>query len=181
MMEVGNQIEEVRIGLGDSAPAKTGWAKQEAKYDSRGRKIEVRYFDLKGEPVITERGYARQTGVYDDRDNLIEERCFGVDSNPILSVDGYARLKTVYDALGRKVEVAFFGLDDSPILVKDGYAQWNAKNLRTRKSGRTRLLRRGRHAALTRRWILQMGRQGPTTVGIGSSAPGSGCMKNRWR
>ena len=62
---------------------KDGWAKQTARYDARGHRIEAAYFNVYDQPVPDKHGCAKQTATYDDRDNLIEEACMDIDGKSL--------------------------------------------------------------------------------------------------
>ena len=101
---------------------KNGYARRKLKFDARGNPIEETYFDVNGEPTLSETGSAKVTRIYDSSGNPIEERHFGIDGLPALVKDGYAATSRRYDARGNQVEQSYSGPDGKPILMKSGYA-----------------------------------------------------------
>ena len=60
---------------------KHGYARYTARFDERGNRIEVAYFDEHDRPTRSDEGIARSLATYDARGYPIEEICFDEAGN----------------------------------------------------------------------------------------------------
>ena len=67
-----------------------GYAKYIAKYNERGRLIELSFFDTEEKPCLNNKGYAKVSYGYDEWGNVTEILFLGVDGKPCTDSSGVA-------------------------------------------------------------------------------------------
>ncbi len=109
-----------------------GSAYETMEYDERGNITKISYYDVNGQPVLTnidnnsvdgmeEYCFATKELEYDERGNRTKESYFGLDGRPVVIIDGYASMEWEWDERGNKIRESFFGADGQPI-ANYGYA-----------------------------------------------------------
>ena len=103
-----------------------GYAKYIAKYNERGRLIELSFFDTEEKPCLNNKGYAKVSYGYDEWGNVTEILFLGVDGKPCTDSSGVARCVMRYDERGNKIEEATFDPEGNPCLNAQGAAKMTA-------------------------------------------------------
>jgi hypothetical protein len=100
-----------------------GYASFEATFEKGDHRIELRFFDLKHQLVVSADGYAVERVKYDSRGNVIEEAFYDVNGKLILAggEKEYARVVHQYDERSDQVESSYFGADNKPVKLALGY------------------------------------------------------------
>jgi YD repeat-containing protein len=125
-----------------------GYAGWNARYDDHNNQIEIVYYGLHEEPVLTRAGYASITRTFDDYGRLIGQANWALDKNnayiairekrnsqgqveewayftpagkPAVHRDGYHKIKARYDRLGNQIEERYFDLEDKPTRTTSAY------------------------------------------------------------
>jgi YD repeat-containing protein len=89
---------------------KSGYSSINARWDDNGNKIEIAYFDARGDPTIDQsQGSHKARMTYDERGNIINAVFLGTNGLPMLHMNGYASLSAKWDERGNQIELAFFG------------------------------------------------------------------------
>jgi energy-coupling factor transporter ATP-binding protein EcfA2 len=128
--EQGNQTVETFLGA-DGKPASLGdrYARTRFSHDSRRKLTGISYFDVNGEPVVSQKdGYHGLKVEYDEHENLVLLTYLGLDEKPALLADGYATIRSTYDERGNRTEKELQGVKGEPVVSKeDGYHSWEAQ------------------------------------------------------
>lgn len=92
------------------------------KYDNRGNRIEVSYWDGKGHLINGEDGCAITRYTYNFRNQQIEMRIYDVNSN--LRTKGFAIIKTTYDEYGNQMTLSYYDCKNILVNGPNGFAKY---------------------------------------------------------
>ena len=91
----------------------TGAHRVSYRYDPRGWRTEVSYFDENGRPTLSSQQFHSRKNEYDDRGNQIGTRLFGINGEPVAPAGlGYHYLKSTFDEKSRKLSESYFDAQD---------------------------------------------------------------------
>ncbi len=99
---------------------KKGYFRSVSKFDAWGNEIDDSYYDLGGQPTLTD-GFSRVVYQVDSRGLETEESYMGIDGQPCLR-QGCARLTIAYDAQGYQSDYRYYGVDGKPLFNAYGAA-----------------------------------------------------------
>ena len=86
------------------------------RYDPRGRRIEISYFDEKGQPTLSKEQHHLRRIEYDDRGNVVGMRLFGLKDEPIAPIEiGWHYKKGTFDNKNRQLSESYYDVRDQPV------------------------------------------------------------------
>jgi hypothetical protein len=85
-------------------------------YDPQGRRVEISFFDEKGEPALSKEQHHIRRIEYDDRGNTVGVRLFGLHREPVAPAElGWHYKKATFDSKNRQLTESYYGIRYEPV------------------------------------------------------------------